>query len=174
MRRTPRTLAVTIDTRELLAALDKVLIGLSGAGTINAEIRNSATTKRDNKLLFPFLDKGTAPHWIGGEDEILADKAKGFGPFYGPVFHPGSRPHDISPRVTAYFQARLDQLVNGPAATSLVNQPLEQVLYTRVFQTVRSALADTVLFAQRITPANWRSVREAYEAYVNNRKISSS
>ena len=165
----PRALVLNMlfDGAAFAEALDSILLNATMTGNIEAQIRNEATVS-DGKatyLLYNFLDKGTKPHWIGDADTLLANKSKGFGPVWGPVFHPGTRPYDISTRVGAYLDNWMKQFLEGGGAASL---DLGGELQWREFrQLVLSGLSSAIDFAQSITPASWEAVRNSYRLYVN-------
>ena len=149
-------------------ALDSILLNATMTGNIEAQIRNEATIY-DGKatyLLYDFLDKGTKPHWIGESDTLLANKSKDFGPVWGPVFHPGTRPYDISSRVGAYLDNWMEQFLSSGGSAAL--DAGGEVQWNQFRKAVLSGLSSAVSFAQSITPASWEAVRNAYVVYVGS------
>ena len=174
MARHPRALVISpvIDGKSLLATVEKVFSGFTEA-TLKAQVRNTAYITRGSKvwLLFPFLDKGTSPHYIGEGDELLANKQKSFGPVWGPVFHPGSRPYDITARVEAYFQSQVKNLLQSKTVLSIGSITSEDVPVRLFRRNILWALKLSVEFARTITPDSWRYVKDSYELYLNGRKV---
>ena len=169
----PRALVVvpTIDVNSLLGDIDLLIDDVSKA-IVDANIRNTAVTVREGKrwLLFPFLDKGTKPHWIDTKDandtEVLGSKEHDFGPVYGPVYHPGTRPYDISARVAAYLEQTMENLFNNIDASDT------SVVTSKKFNDIiRTAMIQALDFAVRITPDNCVSVKNSYQVYVKGRRF---
>jgi hypothetical protein len=164
---TPRALVLTpvLDGQGLAATLDKILTGFESA-VLTAQLINTAYVERESKtwLLFPFLDKGTKPHYIGEGDEVLANRAKDFGPVWGPVFHPGTRPYDITSRVAAYMEAILDQRVSFPILHFAgISSKSDTVPWVRLRKVLIGVLNDATRFARDITPDSWVAVKASYD-----------
>ncbi len=171
----PRALVLTpvLDVKSMIAALDKILVGFSGV-SLSAQIRNTATVTRESRLwlLFPFLDKGTKPHWIGEADDLLGSKGREFGPVWGPVLHPGTRPYDISARVAAQLQSLLESRVRFPVLHFAgIKSKSPEVPWENLRRVMVDILLSTVKFAERITPDNWRQVKQSYELWISGRRV---
>ena len=174
MPQIPRALVIApvIDGKAMIAALDAVVSGFSGRGVIKAQITNSATTESGGQTwsLFAFLDEGTKPHYIDDDGEVMGNILTNFGPVWGPLFHPGTRPYDITARVSSYFEAKLAQLVDvivPDTGTSISNRVPWESFRNVTLLALRSALD----FAVTITPDNWHRVKASYKLTVNGRSV---
>lgn len=169
------------NARSLLQDIDKVLVGFRGAANITAELSNTAVRRNPDEiqgevLLFPFLDKGTKPHFVGDEETLMGNKERGFGPRWGPIFiAKGITPANISARVTAFVENKMQQRFSTGSAGSL---PLPLVLSRQerfsmhVIRTlVKNVLLQTKRFAEIITPDNWGLVKSHYILKINGRTI---
>jgi hypothetical protein len=169
---TPRALVVVpeIDVKSLLGDIDLVIDNISKA-IVDANIRNTAITVREGKrwLLFPFLDKGTKPHWIDTKEddvaELLGSVEHDFGPVHGPIHHPGTRPYDISARVATYLEQTMEGLFNNIDSTDT-----NVVTSNKFNEIIRLAMSQALDFAVRITPDNWVSVKNSYQVYIKGRR----
>lgn len=167
----PRALVISpvLDGKAFAAVLDKVLTGFTSS-QISAQLTNTATVVRAARswLLFPFLDRGTKPHYIGDGSEKLANLVKGFGPVWGPVFHPGTRPYDITARVATYLQARLQQQVSFPLLHFAgISSSSTDLPWDKLSNVLVAVLTDSLNFARTITPDNWAYVKASYKLVIN-------
>jgi hypothetical protein len=174
----PRALVITpvFDAKQMIEGLNKEILNIILSGKIQAQIRNTATINHQNDagleqtyLLFDFLDKGTRPHWIGDADVLLANKAKDFGPVWGPVYHPGTPAYDISTRTDNYLENQIERLVSGSSPVSLASRASSSIQWATFRSQILLALRSSLEFAQSITPDAWQAVRDSYQLYVNGR-----
>jgi hypothetical protein len=171
MPTTARALVIkpTIDVKRLLKIVDRTVEDIDNVLNTGA-IWNNAVSFRSGKqvLIFPFLDKGTRPHWIDTQEDdgLLANQASDFGPVYGPIFHPGTPPHDISTRVGAHFEHMLEVMFDDPSLDALEEIPTQRFNFI-----VKQALLESIDFAIQITPDNWPKVKASYAAYAGGRRV---
>jgi hypothetical protein len=171
---TPRALVIAprFDVRGMAADLERELLNATLTAQIEAQIRNVATVQDDKGvyLLYDFLDKGTQPHWIGEADELLANRRNDFGPVWGPVFHPGTRPFDITARTGSYIQNYFERMV----AEGVDTRSTDTIQWREIRLLIVDGLLAAMDFARNITPDNWSSVKASYQLYLNGRRYQDS
>lgn len=173
MPRIPRALVISpvLDGKAMAEALDKTLQGFQTA-KLSAQVINTATVTRDSKTwsLFTFLDTGTKPHYIGEADTVLANQQADFGPVWGPVFHPGTRPYDITARVDLYMQAAIRTRVAFPTLNFAgISSKDDNLPWNKLRTVLVGILKSTVAYAVEITPDTWQAVKAGYRLSINGK-----